>query len=677
MLRPSFALALLLAAPLLSEAGAQGRRPMRAEDIYRFRSVNDPQISPDGAWVAYSVTAVDSAKDKSDTDVWMTSWDGTQTIRLTSTPESESSPRWSPDGRFLAFVSGRQDGKGGQIWLLDRRGGEAQRITTLKGGVDDFVWSPDSKRLALVLDVETDSVARADTTEHKTPKPIVINRYNFKQDITGYLGSKRSHLALFDVASRKLDTLTSTLADDDSPSWSPDGTRLAFVRQALPEPGKELDNDIYVIDARPGAVAKQLTDFAGPDDGRPSWSPDGKWIAFVRGDEPRFSAYNLSKLTVVPSDGSAPARVVTAALDRPVSGVRFTADGQAVLATIADDLADPLVRIRISDGSVQRLLDGKLSVSGYNALPDGKVAVLMSTADRAPEVYALAGGGSTRQLSHQNDSLFTQLALATVDKVVSRSKDGTEVHSVLFRPAGASSSARLPMVLYIHGGPNGHDGYRFDFDRQWLAANGYAVLAVNYRGSNGRGSAYQKAIYADWGNKEVQDLLGAVDEVVRMGAVDPDRLGIGGWSYGGILTDYTVATTPRFKAAVSGAGSALQLTMYGTDQYITQYNMEIGAPWKAQDKWIKISYPFFHADRISTPTLFMGGASDFNVPIIGGEQMYEALRTLGVPTELVIYPNSFHGITMPSYRVDRWKRYAAWYDRFLKPGSTAQVGAGH
>ncbi|MDB4914251.1 MAG: peptidase, partial [Gemmatimonadetes bacterium] len=199
-----------------------------------------------------------------------------------------------------------------------------------------------------------------------------------------------------------------------------------------------------------------------------------------------------------------------------------------------------------------------------------------------------------------------------------------------------------------------------------FAANGYAVIGVNYRGSSGRGAAYQRAIFADWGNKEVQDLLGAVDEVVRMGVADPQRLGIGGWSYGGILTDYTIATTTRFKAAVSGAGSALQLSMYGTDQYISQYELELGVPWKAQEKWINLSYPFFHADRIKTPTLFMGGQSDFNVPIIGGEQMYQALRTIGVETQLVIYPGQFHGITTPSYRLDRYRRYLEWYDRYLK-----------
>jgi dipeptidyl aminopeptidase/acylaminoacyl peptidase len=671
------ALTILVATDASAQSTAS-RRPLRASDVYQLRSVNDPQLSPDGAWVAYSVATVDSAKDKSDADIWMTSWDGAQSIRLTSSPDGESSPRWSPDGRWLAFVSGRQEGKGGQVWLLDRRGGEAQRLTTLKGGIDDYAWSPDSKRLVLVLDEETDSLARKDTAEKKTPKPIVIDRYNFKRDIAGYLGTKRTHLALFDVAAKKLDTLTSELYDDESPSWSPDGQRIAFVRSPVTEPGRARDSDVFVIDARRGATAKQLTDFDGPDGGRPAWSPDGRWIAFTRGDEPKFSAYHLNKLAVVPSDGSAPARVVTTALDRPVSSPRFAADGKSVLATIADDRSEQLVRIQLADGAVQRVVAGRRTVNSVTVGTGGRMAALVSTPDRAPEVFALdAGGGEPRQLSHRNDSLFAQLQLAAPEDFTSKSSDGTEVHSLLYRPVGSTAGAKVPLIVYIHGGPNGQDAYRFDFERQLFAANGYAVLAVNYRGSNGRGSAYQKAIFADWGNKEVKDLLGAVDEAVRVGVADPDRLGIGGWSYGGILTDYTIATTPRFKAAVSGAGSALQLTMYGVDQYIAQYDLEIGAPWKEQEQWIKISYPFFHADRIKTPTLFMGGQSDFNVPIVGGEQMYQALRSLGVETQLVIYPNQFHGITVPSYKVDRLKRYLAWYDRHLKqPETAAAVQAG-
>lgn len=195
---------------------------------------------------------------------------------------------------------------------------------------------------------------------------------------------------------------------------------------------------------------------------------------------------------------------------------------------------------------------------------------------------------------------------------------------------------------------------------------GYTVIAVNYRGSNGRGLNYCKAIYADWGNKEVKDLLGAVDEIIKQGLADPEHLGIGGWSYGGILTNYTIASDSRFKAAASGAGSSLQISMYGIDQYTLQYDSEIGAPWKNTDKWIKLSYPFFHADKIKTPVLFMSGLKDFNVPTAGSEQMYQALKSQGIVTELILYPNQFHGISKPSYQVDRLKRYINWYDKYLK-----------
>ncbi|MEO7361461.1 MAG: S9 family peptidase [Gemmatimonadaceae bacterium] len=657
-------------------AGPVAKRPLRSSDVFALRTVSDPQLSPEGTWIAYTVSSVDSVKDKSDSDIWMTNWEGTQNIRLTSTPEGESSPRWSPDGRYLAFLSSRQDAKDGQIWLLDRRGGEAQQLTKVKGGISGYAWSPDSKRLAVQLDVQTDSIARKDSAEHKTPKPIVIDRYNFKQDITGFLGTTRTQLGLFDIATKQLDTLTRGLTDDGSPSWSPDGQKIAFVREWPAEPGIARGSDVFVIEAKKGATEKQLTTFDGDDGGTPSWSPDGRWVAFLRGDEPKLSAYNLNRLAVVLADGSAPARVVTANFDRPIASPKFTANGLAVLATVADDRAQPLVRVRVADGKVEYLVQGNAVIAAVATSKMDRTAILMTSPNQPPEIFAVDGllpasnasvaVLNTRQLSHQNDSLFAQIQLGSVEGLTSKSKDGTEVHSMLFKPFGAVAGARLPTIMYIHGGPNGQDSYGFDFDRQLFAANGYAVIGVNYRGSSGRGSAYQKAIFADWGNKEVDDILGAVDEAIRLGVADGERLGIGGWSYGGILTDYTIATTTRFKAAISGAGSALQLSMYGTDQYITQYEMEIGQPWKAQDAWIKLSYPFFHADRIKTPTLFMGGQSDFNVPVTGGEQMYQALRSLGVETQLVIYPSQFHGLTVPSYKKDRLDRYLGWYNAHLK-----------
>jgi dipeptidyl aminopeptidase/acylaminoacyl peptidase len=315
-------------------------------------------------------------------------------------------------------------------------------------------------------------------------------------------------------------------------------------------------------------------------------------------------------------------------------------------------------------------------VGGYSApggAPDGRVALLLATPERAPEVHALDRDGAVRRLSAVNDSLFGVLTLGTTDDVTSRSVDGTEVHSLLVRPAGAPAGTRLPTVLHVHGGPNGQDQYAFSFDRELLAARGYAVLAVNYRGSHGRGNAYQKAIFADWGHHEVEDLLGAVDQVVAQGIADSTRLGIGGWSYGGILTDYTIATTTRFRAAVSGAGSALQLSMYGSDQYVTQYEHELGQPWEKPELWMKLSYPFFQAPKIRTPTMFMVGEKDYNVPSTGSEQMYQALRALGVPTRLVVYPGQYHGLTVPSYQVDRLRRWAEWYDRHLGAGASPRV----
>jgi dipeptidyl aminopeptidase/acylaminoacyl peptidase len=303
--------------------------------------------------------------------------------------------------------------------------------------------------------------------------------------------------------------------------------------------------------------------------------------------------------------------------------------------------------------------------------------VLAATDQAPPEVFAL-DGATLRKLTTHNDALLSELRLGAIEGISFKSHDGTEVHGLITKPPAFETGRKYPALLRIHGGPNGQDGHAFSITNQLLAANGYLVISIDYRGSAGRGEKYGQSIFADWGDKEVADLLAGVDHVVSMGIADPDRLGIGGWSYGGILTDYTIASDQRFKAAISGAGSANQLSMYGVDEYVFQYDNEIGPPWRNPQGWMKVSYPFFHADRIRTPTLFMGGDKDFNVPLIGGEQMYQALQTLGVPTELVIYPGEFHEFKRPSFLRDRLQRYLAWYDKYLKPTgtSTSDVSAG-
>ena len=669
VLIPALLLTAALAAP-----DAQSKRPLHVDDIYQLLEVRDPQRSPDGGWVAYTVTRAIKDTDKNDTDVWMVSWDGRQQVRLTSTPDSENSPRWSPDNRYLAFVSSRMGARGGQLWLLNRAGGEAEKLTDVKGGISDFAWSPDSSRLVLVVNDPDPAEAEAEGDKGdkpgapKTPKPIVVDRFAFKRDVRGYLDDRRSHLYLFDVASKKVEPLTSGPFDETAPSWSPDGRQIAFIRRhGEGDVDKAPQQDVFVVEARAGAEPKRLTTTTAHERGTPEWSPDGRTLAYLLGDEVKYSAYVQDRLAVVPAAGGEP-KTLTDALDRPVRSPVWSADGRSIVFGIVDDRSEHLARIPAGGGQVERLITGKRVVSNFSTGRDAAVAVLTSTATEVPEIHAWEKG-ALRKLTTHNDAWLAGVQLGTTEEVTSRSKDGAEVHSLLVKPAGYRAGQKIPLLLRIHGGPNGQDSHSFNFEREFFAANGYAVLAVNYRGSNGRGSAFQKAIYGDWGNLEVVDLLGAVDEVVRMGVADPDRLGIGGWSYGGILTNYTIATDTRFKAATSGAGSSNQITMYGTDQYITQYEAEIGAPWKAQDRWIKVSYPFFHADRIRTPTLFMGGEKDFNVPITGSEQMYQALRSLGVDSQLVIYPNQYHGITIPSYRKDRLERYLAWYDKYLKGGS--------
>ncbi len=464
--------------------------------------------------------------------------------------------------------------------------------------------------------------------------------------------------------------------DEEQPSWSPDGRWIAFVSTHGSDPDRTENSDIFVIEARAGASPRQLTTFVGPDDGPIAWSPDGRWIAYLQGSEPKYTAYNLKRLTVIPANGGTP-RILTTDLDRSVDDPVWTTDGSSILFLVADDRTRYLARVSVNGGGrVDRVIGGDRVINALSADTHGALAVLSATATQPAEV-AVVDGDTLRRLTHQNDAWLSGVQLATTVGITARSRDGTIVNGLLVKPATFATGEKYPTLLRIHGGPNGQDQYEFNFERELFAANGYVVVTANYRGSSGRGEKYGTSIFADWGHKEVEDLLAITDRVVALGVADPNRLGIGGWSYGGILTDYTIATDKRFKAAISGAGSALQLSMYGNDQYIVQYEEELGPPWKSQALWIKLSYPFFHADRITTPTLFLGGDKDFNVPLIGGEQMYQALRSLGIDTELIIYPGQHHGISRPSFKRDRLERYVAWYDKYLKPKTnTVQAGGG-
>jgi dipeptidyl aminopeptidase/acylaminoacyl peptidase len=663
-------LTVALLAGMVGAASAQ--RPVASRDLLRLREVSDPQLSPDGGWVAYTVTTADTIRDRQDRDVWMTSWDGVRSVRITSSPDKEHAPRWSPDGRYLAFLSARDDAHDAdQLWLLDRAGGEAERVTNLLGGISDYAWAPDGRRLALIVsDPPADSIPAPGDSGQRRPRPIVVDRFAFKEDGEGFLGPQRDHLYLFDLATRRAELLLPGPYDEALPSWSPDGRRLAFVSRRRPEFDRSNNWDLYVVEARAGAEPRQLTTFEGPDmdpewgDRAPSWSPDGTLLTYVQGGRPKLIYYGGQKVAVVPADGG-PVRVLTAGLDRNPLSPTFSPDGRSVLFLLEDDRVYHLARVPVGGGEVDRVVTGPRAVTDLSLGRDGRLAVVASTTSQPDEVYAVEGA-ELRRVSRQNDSWLASVRLAPVEEISVRSKDGTEIHGFMVKPPDYQAGRKYPTVLRIHGGPVWQYFHDFaNLDWQVLAAAGYVVLGVNPRGSSGRGEQFSTAIWAAWGQKDGEDVLAAVDWAVRQGIADPDRLGVGGWSYGGILTDEVIARDRRFKGAISGAGQGNALGGYGTDMYAFEYEAELGTPWQNTDTWMRVSYPFLHADRIVTPTLFLCGDEDWNVPLSNSEQMYQALKSLGRETQLIVYPGETHDISRPSFQLDRMDRYLAWYGKYL------------
>jgi dipeptidyl aminopeptidase/acylaminoacyl peptidase len=635
------------------------------------KDVTDPQISPDGAWVAYTVSTPDTVKDEDGTDIWMASWDGKQQVRLTRSPAGEHAPRWSPDGRTLAFLSSRDDAhEVDQVWLLDRAGGEPERVTELPGGVTDLAWSPDGRRLALIVSDPDPNAKTPGDTSSRAPAPIVIDRFQFKADETGWLGAQRDHLYLYDVATRAVTPLVTGRYDEATPAWSPDGRQIAFVSRRRPEFDRTDNYDLYAVEARAGAEPRQLTTFEGPDQnpewgGRgPAWSPDGSQIAYVQGGPLKLMYYAGQKVAVIPAAGG-PARVLTATLDRNVLSPVFSRDGSSVLFLLEDDRVFQLARMPAAGGPIERLVEGRRTLTDLALGPDGRIAVAWSSTEAAAEVAAVEGR-ELRPITRQNDAWREEVRLAPVEEITVRSRDGTEIHGFMVKPPDYQPGHRYPTLLRLHGGPVWQ--YYHDFsnvDWQVFAAQGYVVLGVNPRGSSGRGEKFSTAIWARWGQKDGEDVLAAVDWAIAKGIADPDRLGIGGWSYGGILTDEVITRDRRFKAATSGAGSANALAGYGTDQYVKEYETELGTPWGNTKAYLEVSYPLLHADRIVTPTLFLCGDEDWNVPLINSEQMYQALKSLGHETQLIVYPGASHSLDKPSHRRDRMERYLGWYGKHL------------
>jgi len=670
---------LVFASPAFAQTSSTGTRPITVDDYFQIREVQDPQISPDGQWVSYTVKTAALKDDKNENRVWVVPFAGGEAIAFTAEGVSSSHARWSPDGKYMAFLSARNEGKT-QVWLMNRLGGEPQRLTDTPQEVDNFSWSPDSQRLVLVLrDASQEELDAAkdkdkdkdgDGKDKKKQKPWVIDRLQFKEDEIGYLDRHRTHLYTFDLATKTLTQVTSGDFDDSEPAWSPDGRLLAFAsNRSQPDPDATYDENIWVVAADntdKGAHLRQITSSPG-EEHSPSWSPDGRWITYLTQLDPKLFQYATKHIAISPATGGE-AKVLTLAFDRMSTEPRFAPDGKSILFIADDDGTQNVCQVSVSGGAVTRPVGGRLMVNSYALSTSGAIVAQLATLDRPDELYAVAGAKLT-QITHVNDALMSQLKLSHGEYVKFKSKDGTTIAGYLYKPLDYTPGRKVPTILRPHGGPVWAYYAEFSHLVQLFTANGYAVLLPNPRGSSGYGQDFCKVIFADWGNKDFQDDMAMVDYAVAQGIADPDRLGVGGWSYGGMSTDFIIAQTTRFKAAISGAGVANVTTTYGHDMYQRDYLAELGHPWEHRDAWDKVS-PFYRVANITTPTLFMGGDIDWNVPVIGGEQMYQALKSLGRATELVVYPGEYHEFSGPSHIKDRLERYLSWYAHYVKADGT-------
>lgn len=648
-------------------AHAQGEpQPVTIDDLMALQSISSPQISPDGEWVAYVVRSRDMEEDESNTQIFMVATSGGEPIPMTDKETSAGDPQWSPDGNFLSFTASKGEDAKTQIWTLNRLGGEAVQLTDVLQGVGDYAWSPDGNKLLLTLTDPKPADLTEDKDDDDKAVPYVIDRMQFKQDYSGYLDRRRAHIYVYTPDNETTTQLTFGDYDDSDPVWSPDGKSIALVSDRSENPDLNYGTDIFVVNVDDeDPVLTQVTSNPGRDFS-PTFSPDSQSIAYVTSTGPDVggSALTPTKYLAVTEIGADQRSILTANLDRNVSRPEYSSNGRDIYFRLEDSGMNHFARVRARGGDIVREVSDEVSVRDFTRA-GGSTVLAMANADTPTELYSYDDDELTR-LTFLSDDSLSSVAHAEVEKLRFNSVDGTPVEAFLVKPVGYQAGTRYPTILWLHGGPAAQFSFGYNDTAQLFAANGYAVILPNPRGSTGYGSEFAHGTVAAWGENDFDDVMAAIDYGIEIGVVDPQRTGVGGWSYGGILTNYVITQTQRFKAAMSGASLGLVTSNYGHDQYQLMYELEFGLPWENPQLWAEMS-PFNKVQNITTPTLWMGGEVDWNVPINNSEQMYIAMKRLGQETQLVVYPDEHHGIRRPSFQKDRFERWISWYDRYLKP----------
>lgn len=669
----------------MAESSSNGRR-LTPEDIYNIKLIADAQISPDGSQVAYVQTILDKEKNDYRASIYLVSTGGGKPRRYTSAAAKDTSPRWSPNGETIAFLSNRSGSN--QLWTISAAGGEASQLTDLREGINGFSWSPDGSTIAFASKVTAEQIERQKKGEDE-PKDesdvVRITKIRFRSNGNpGFIDNKPVHV--WCVAATGGDPWQVTTGDyvDGRPRWSPSGQEIVFGSNRTEDREYNSASEIWAVNARGGEPRGIATgDDAHFHGAVPA--PDGKTVAYAGFRHPEGGP-ELTTLWVDSMAGGE-AKSLTDSLDRNVgegvtgdtsSGsdpdLAWTPDGKGIYFKLGDRGNSHLYRIDAAGGDSKLILGGRRAIKDFTLSADGsKIAYVNCTTTNPSDVFVCSADGSNEtQLTSANAEFFSSVAISEPEEITfqSNAEDKAEIHGWIMKPIGYQEGQRYPMVLEIHGGPHGQYGNVYFNEFQLLAAQGYVVVFTNPRGSTGYGNAFTKATIGAWGDVDLPDQMAAVDWAIEQGYADPNRLGVTGGSYGGFMTNWVVGHTDRFKAAVTQRCVSNLYSFYGTSDIGFHFGeREVGdkKPWEDRDAYEKMS-PITYMKNVTTPLLIIHSEQDYRCPIEQAEQVFVQLKRLGKEVEFVRFPNENHELSrggQPKHRVERLQYILGWFASHL------------